>query len=106
MKDEIKEIEVSKVETDFHDLRQYGEYYGIILTFANGRKFTLRMEEHQFEELKLKTMNYEGIKCQSCENLTGTSELHSCPYQADINNDDSEHCNCCNDCSHECAMDI
>lgn len=47
-----------------------------------------------------------GIKCQGCNKMTGTEQLHSCPYASDIGNDDSEHCNCCPDCTHECAMDI
>lgn len=32
---------------------------------------------------------------------------HWCPYQEEIlDNDSEDHCNCCNDCMHECAMDI
>jgi hypothetical protein len=33
-------------------------------------------------------------------------ELHSCPYQADINNDDTPCCNCCPYCEDQCAWDI
>jgi hypothetical protein len=40
-----------------------------------------------------------------CTNLK-TLELHSCPFNADINNDPEPHCQCCSDCAHECAMDI
>jgi hypothetical protein len=45
-------------------------------------------------------------KCQSCERNNGTEELHECPYNADINNDDTPCCNCCDECCHECSMDI
>ena len=48
-KDLIMEIpQVDKVETDFHDLDQYGEYYGLIITFKNGLKWTIRMQEHEY----------------------------------------------------------
>ena len=34
-------------------------------------------------------------------------ELHSCPFAEEINgNDDPEFCTCCDDCRHECCMDI
>ena len=45
-------------------------------------------------------------ECQSCHKNNGTKELHSCPYASDINNDDKEACNCCDECAHECLMDI
>lgn len=32
---------------------------------------------------------------------------HSCPYQADMNdNDDPHYCRCCRECRNECAGDI
>lgn len=44
-------------------------------------------------------------KCVSCEG--SGREPHSCPYQADIaDNDDPEYCNCCIACTIECADDI
>lgn len=43
-------------------------------------------------------------QCLDCEN-EGT-ELHSCPYNAEINEDNSLVCNCCDDCAQECANDI
>ncbi len=48
----------------------------------------------------------EMEKCQSCKTGEGTEELHSCPYNSDIYEDDSECCNCCEDCVQECADDI
>jgi len=35
------------------------------------------------------------------------AELHSCPFQSEINdNDDPEYCACCEDCTQECLWDI
>lgn len=34
-----------------------------------------------------------------------TPEMHSCPYQADVN-DPADRCRCCDACQHECAQDI
>jgi hypothetical protein len=31
---------------------------------------------------------------------------HPCPYASDIDNDDTTMCNCCSNCSQECANDI
>jgi len=38
--------------------------------------------------------------------INPATESHPCPYQQDINNDDAFECTCCEDCTHECAMDI
>lgn len=40
-----------------------------------------------------------------CEN-EAAPKMHPCPYNEDINDDDSPVCRCCDDCAHECAMDI
>ena len=32
--------------------------------------------------------------------------LHSCPFAEDMHGDYTLTCNCCGDCSHQCAMDI
>lgn len=44
----------------------------------------------------------------SCERCSAPvdGELHTCPYQEDINDDHESLCNCCADCSYECCMDI
>ena len=42
--------------------------------------------------------------CRGCKNPP--QEEHSCPYQADVNNDEEYQCTCCEDCTHECAMEI
>lgn len=45
-------------------------------------------------------------KCMKCGKSVPDG-MHSCPYAADINNnDDPNYCNCCEECEHECAMDI
>ena len=33
-------------------------------------------------------------------------ENHSCPFSEEIHDDSETMCNCCDDCRHECAMDI
>jgi hypothetical protein len=49
-------------------------------------------------------------KCQCCDNPS--PGLHDCPYRyemdsgADYKPDDEEYCNCCDECMHQCAMDI
>ena len=45
-------------------------------------------------------------KCQKCGKPVDSDELHSCPYAEDINNDPTPQCNCCSDCSRQCAEDI
>jgi hypothetical protein len=34
------------------------------------------------------------------------SILHTCPFAEEINNDSESLCNCCDDCTHECAQNI
>ncbi len=46
------------------------------------------------------------VEMCGCGKNPATKELHSCPYQADVNNDDRECCKCCSDCAYECAMCI
>ena len=45
-------------------------------------------------------------ECQNCKKKPGTDELHSCPYQEEINNNFKAECNCCEFCQNECAMEI
>jgi len=40
--------------------------------------------------------------CKECKKNT---KSHPCPFAQEINNDDTE-CNCCEDCTDECSMDI
>jgi hypothetical protein len=51
---------------------------------------------------------------KECDNLCGSprgcsnpaTEDHTCPFSEEIHNDYEYMCNCCDDCYHECAMDI
>lgn len=40
----------------------------------------------------------------TCE--TEEHEMHACPYAVEFGDCDDEHCNCCPDCTQQCAMDI
>ena len=42
---------------------------------------------------------------RNCNN-EATREMHPCPYQEDIWDNHDDSCFCCEDCTHECAMDI
>ena len=45
-------------------------------------------------------------RCEGCE-CSDELEYHSCPYQREINENESEdYCNCCNECTNQCAEDI
>ena len=44
-------------------------------------------------------------KCQSCKKK-GSDDLHTCPFREEINDDSEILCNCCEDCTDECAMEI
>jgi len=42
-----------------------------------------------------------------CERCKGAGcDPHLCPYASEINDDHETLCTCCEDCEHECAMDI
>jgi hypothetical protein len=45
-------------------------------------------------------------KCTKCGTGVDSAELHSCPYQEEINGNDSAGCDCCPACSRQCAEDI
>jgi hypothetical protein len=60
------------------------------------------MKEFKIKVSKLK----EGIiTCPRCEK-TASEELHPCPYQCEINDDYSNYCVCCEDCTYQCHMDV
>ena len=69
--------------------------------------------EAKGSETELTETDYEDIslpikknKCSRC-NKKSSNGHHPCPYQSEINdNDDTEYCNCCNDCKKECLGDI
>ena len=44
-------------------------------------------------------------KCQSCKKNPAQPK-HTCPYAEEIGGDSESMCNCCDDCTYQCAMDI
>lgn len=48
----------------------------------------------------------QKVKCQSCGKEFDELPLHTCPFAEEIHNDSEKMCNCCERCTHECAMDI
>lgn len=42
-----------------------------------------------------------GTKCDN-----PAQAAHPCPFREDILGDEDTQCTCCDDCAHECAMDI
>lgn len=51
-------------------------------------------------------MNDGGPAVELCGCGNPAEPLHSCPFKEEINDDSETLCNCCNDCRHECAMDV
>ena len=45
------------------------------------------------------------VPCERCHKPV-TPDLHSCPFKADVHDDDAPCCNCCDDCTQECAYDV
>lgn len=43
--------------------------------------------------------------CPTCKKNPAAS-AHTCPFQCEINDNEEFECHCCDDCRHECAMDI
>lgn len=43
--------------------------------------------------------------CQGC-GVNKAEPMHTCPFSEDINDDYETLCNCCDECRHECCMDI
>jgi len=44
-------------------------------------------------------------RCQHCKKA-GSVLLHTCPYLEELHDDYETKCNCCEDCQHECLMEI
>jgi len=62
------------------------------------------MTEEQDKLIKVLQNGYcSGYHCKG----KGIAEYdHSCPFAEEINGDFDSLCNCCEICTHECAMDI
>ena len=57
--------------------------------------------------LSLQMVVSDSYVCDTCNSNKGTEFNHSCPYNSEINNDDSDDCcNCCDKCVNECCMAI
>lgn len=50
-------------------------------------------------------MSKEDPKDGLCDCGAPASEPEPCPFAEDIRGDDTP-CDCCDDCRHQCAMDI
>lgn len=44
-------------------------------------------------------------KCPRCDKNTAEPP-HVCPFAEDVHNDSETLCDCCDDCTNECAWDI
>ena len=54
---------------------------------------------------ELRKQEAGATKCDRCGKL-GTVEAHACPYKEEINGNSETLCRCCDECRHECLMDI
>lgn len=52
----------------------------------------------------IERLKAQESKCQKCGNKA--QPMHPCPYRSDIDGDNETMCNCCEECQHECAMDV
>lgn len=57
------------------------------------------MSEKAEETVRFLTM------CSRCEKHP-QGEAHPCPYLEEIRDDHVTTCDCCDECTHECAMDV
>lgn len=47
------------------------------------------------------------MKCNSVFECDNDGEgIHQCPYQEEIYDNHEPYCNCCEECEHECRMEI
>jgi hypothetical protein len=51
------------------------------------------------------TERTETEKCDKCK-ANDALDPHTCPYAEEINDDSRTLCNCCDDCTSECADDV
>ena len=50
-------------------------------------------------------IEYNELLCDICQS-NEAHELHTCPYQVEINDNHTFLCNCCSLCESECSQDI
>ena len=53
----------------------------------------------------MRNLDYYEPICEKCEN-NSSNGLKNCPYKVEINDDRETLCNCCSDCSRQCAEDV
>jgi hypothetical protein len=41
-----------------------------------------------------------------CKCGAAAQEEHPCPYQVEMDGNDDNYCNCCSECTENCAMDV
>lgn len=63
--------------------------------------------EQAARRVAAKGLTVEDEPSERCDRCGSNSAqpIHSCPYNSDINDDDSEICNCCESCIQDCADD-
>lgn len=67
------------------------------------QKYILVLEE-ELSKLKQPTIISSG-KCSKCK-VNDAQLEHTCPYKEEMRDDSDSLCDCCDDCAHECAMDV
>jgi hypothetical protein len=70
-------------------------------------KDNIEQKQHLIDLMNMeKQLEETDLNMCKCGINQVTDYYHSFPYACDINDDCSESCNCCDECTHECAMDI
>ena len=84
------------------------------LYFRNGNFFTEDrfIEDRDFYRNNISFRNGWEVyndksidTCNRCNKITKEGN-HTCPFQEDVNSDEEFECNCCNDCTEDCALSI
>lgn len=57
------------------------------------------------QELAKNQARLAVLLCQSCKAKPGLP-LHICAYSEELYPDDTDRCNCCDDCAANCALDV
>lgn len=68
----------------------------------------LKVESKKMNIISANTALSDYLKsdlCSRCQK-NETIDMHVCPYRSDMEDDNETLCNCCNECSSECAFGI
>lgn len=52
-----------------------------------------------------KINNYDQSLCNNCK-IREKTELHTCPFKVEIDDDIESVCDCCEECQDQCADDV